>query len=160
MLGVGYGANLGLHWAAHDPRVCTVVAIAPYNQPEQAFGRLARVMESCISPEALQEALTLVAARLGIHWADWSGEAALRQLKQPVLLIGGGKDTITSTNDLLALEQAAPAGSKRLLIPEAADHKVIGYWFHEIEEPVKAWFREHLPALTDERLEKKKTASL
>ena len=50
-----------------------------------------------------------------------------------------------TTNDLKALEQAAPAGSKTLLIPEA-DRWAIRYWFHEIAEPVKAWFREHLPA--------------
>ena len=122
-----------------------MVAIAPYNQPEQTFERTAQEHKSSISPEVLQEALSLVAARLDITWADWSGEAALRQLKEPVLLIGGGKDAICKTNDLKVLEQAAPTGSKILLIPEA-DRWAIRYWFHEIAEPVKAWFREHLPA--------------
>ena len=158
VLGVGYGASLALHWAARDPRVGTVVAIAPYNQPEQAFARMARQNEASLSSEVLKEASALAAARLDIKWTDWSGETAMRHLKEPVLLIGGGKDAICSTNDLNALEQAAPAGSKRLLIPEA-DHKVIGYWFNEIEEPVKAWFREHMPAPTDGQLKKQKTAS-
>ena len=119
---------------------------------------MARQNEASISSEVIKEASALAAARLDIQWADWSGETAMRHLKQPVLLIGGGKDAICSTNDLKTLEQAAPAGSKSLLIPEA-DHKVIGYWFHEIEEPVKAWFQQHVPALTGGRLEKQKTVS-
>lgn len=153
VLGVGYGANLALHWAAQDPRVRTVVAIAPHNQLEQTFERLARERKASLSPDVLQDALGLVAARLDIKWADWSGEAAARQLKEPVLLIGGGKDTVTSTNDLKALEQAAPAGSKVLLVPEA-NHRDIAYWFHEIEEPVKAWFHAHLPLRSDGQTDK------
>jgi hypothetical protein len=43
------------------------------------------------------------------------------------------------------IEQAAPPGSNTMVIPEA-DRWAIRYWFHEIAEPVKAWFREHLPA--------------
>jgi len=50
-----------------------------------------------------------------------------------------------STNDLTMLGQAAPAGSNSLLIPDAS-HQWTGYWFHEIAEPVKAWFTERLPA--------------
>ena len=158
VLGVGYGADLALHWAARDPRIRTVVAIAPYNQPEQAFQRTANEHESSVSSEALRKALASVAARLDIQWTDWSGEAALRQLKQPVLLIGGGKDTICSTNDLKALEQAAPVGSRTLLIPEA-NHENIGYWFHEIAEPVKAWFQEQFSAVPEGQSEADRTTS-
>jgi len=158
VLGVGYGANLALHWAARDPRVRTVVAIAPYNQPEQAFERTAREHQSSISPEVLQDALALVAARLDIKWADWSGEAALRQIKKPVLLIGGGKDTICTTNDLKVLEQAAPSGSKSLLIAEA-NRWAVRYWFHEISEPVKTWFQEHLPSRSQVQSVDHKTTS-
>jgi len=62
-----------------------VVAIGPYNQPEQAFERMAEEHKSSISAEVLHDALEVVAARLDIKWADWSGEAALRQIKRPVL---------------------------------------------------------------------------
>ena len=145
VLGVGYGANLALHWAARDPRVRAVVAIAPYNQPEQALERLGREKNVSISIEVLKEALSLVATRLDMRWADWSAATALHQLKEPVLLIGGGKDTICSTNDLHVLEEAAPSGSKGILVPEA-NHWSVGYSFHEIAEPVTAWFRGHLSA--------------
>ena len=91
VLGVGYGATLAMHWAAHDPRVGPVVAIAPYDQPEQAFARMAKAGGIHIEPGVLHAALRLAETKLGIGWTDWSGTAAVRQLKQPVFLIGGGK---------------------------------------------------------------------
>ena len=158
VLGVGYGAHLALHWAAQDPRVRTVVAIAPYNQQEKTFERLAKEGKASIPPDVLKDALGLVAARLDIKWADWSSEAAVRQLKHPVLLIGGGNDTICTTNDLTMLQQAAPSGSKSILIPEA-NHGNIRYWVHEIAEPVKAWFHEQLAALPAESVQARKAMS-
>jgi pimeloyl-ACP methyl ester carboxylesterase len=143
VLGLGYGATLALHWAGRDPRIRTVVAIAPHNQLEQAFERTAREMKATVPAAELQEALAQVAARLDIQWPDWSGEAAMRKLKRPVLLIGGGTDTVVSTNDLRVLEQAAPHGSKALVVRDA-DHGSVKYWFHEIEEPIKAWLHDHL----------------
>lgn len=74
----------------------------------------------------------------------------MRQLKKPVLLIGGGKDTICTPNDLKVLEQAAPSGSKSVLIPEAS-RRDVAYWFHEIAEPVKSWFHQHLAGLPAEQ---------
>jgi pimeloyl-ACP methyl ester carboxylesterase len=97
-----------------------------------------------VSAEALQAALNSVAGQLGIHWADWSGEAALRRLTQPVLLIGGEKDVITTANDLKVLEQASPPGSRSILIPEA-NHQFIAFWLHDLSKPVATWFGEHLP---------------
>jgi len=69
----------------------------------------------------------------------------MEQLKLPVFLIGGGKDTISPPEDLQVLIKAAPAGTKSLVIPEA-NHFVVGYWFQEIAEPVTAWFGERLVA--------------
>jgi len=41
------------------------------------------------------------------------------------------------------MRQAAAAGTKMLLIPEANPF-VIGFWFHEIAEPVRALFHGQL----------------
>jgi pimeloyl-ACP methyl ester carboxylesterase len=145
VLGISFGADLALQWAARDPRVAAVVAIAPYDQPEDAFVRFAQEMKIPVSIKVLEQALVLVASRLDLRWADWSGRVALGQLKSPVFLIGGGKDTISPPGDLEALTRAAPAGTKSLLIPEA-NHFVVGYWFQEIAEPVTTWFGERLMA--------------
>jgi pimeloyl-ACP methyl ester carboxylesterase len=117
-------------------------AIAPYDRPEDAFARMAKKAQDPIEPRLLYEALGLAAAQLGIKWEDWSGSAAIRQLKHPVLLIGGGRDTISTIKDMQVLEKSAPPRSKTLLLPEA-DHRYIAYWFRELSQPVKAWFQEH-----------------
>ena len=143
VLGVGYGGWLALQWAARDSRVGTVVAIAPYNRLDQVFERMAQQERAPVSAEALHAALDSVAGQLGIHWADWSGEATLRRLTQPVLLIGGEKDVIATANDLKVLGQAAPTGSRSILIP-GANHQFVAYWLHELSKPVVNWFGEHL----------------
>jgi pimeloyl-ACP methyl ester carboxylesterase len=143
VLGVSYGATLALHWAAHDPRIGTVVAVAPYNHPEDAILRLARELDIPITRGAAEKAVALSAARLDLKWADWSGEAAIRQVRVPVLLIGGGNDSISRPDDLAALQKAAAGESKLILIPHA-NHFAISAWFHELADPVKKWFQTRL----------------
>jgi pimeloyl-ACP methyl ester carboxylesterase len=112
VLGVSYGATLALHWAAHDPRVRTVVAISPYNHPQDAILRLAREFHIPITHSAAEKAIALSAARLDLKWDDWSVEAAIRQVRVPVLLIGGSKDSISRPDDLVALQKAAAGESQ------------------------------------------------
>ena len=83
------------------------------------------------------------AARLDIKWADLSGEAAIRQVRGPVLLIGGGKDSISRPDDLAALQKAAAGESKVIMIP-LANYFVIPAWFHELGDPAKKWFQTRL----------------
>jgi len=143
VLGVSYGATLALHWAAHDPRIRAVVAVAPYNHPEDAILRLARDLGIPITRGTAEKAVALSAARLDLQWADWSGEAAIRQVRVPVLLIGGGNDSISRPEDLAALQKAAAGESQLILIPRA-NHFVISAWFHELADPVKKWFQTRL----------------
>jgi pimeloyl-ACP methyl ester carboxylesterase len=143
VLGLSYGATIALHWAAVDPRVQAVVAIAPYNHPEEAAARLAKELKVPVSPGTLREALALAAKRMDLKWSDWSGEAAIRKIKEPVLLISGGHDRICVAADTETLRKAAPAGTKVLTVP-GVNHFVLGFLLHDLAEPVKAWFTDHL----------------
>jgi pimeloyl-ACP methyl ester carboxylesterase len=143
VIGYSYGADLALHWAAHDSRVRAVVAIAPYNHPEDAIERLARELSIHLSHRTVEKALALASARMNIKWADWSGETAIRQVQVPVLLVGGGKDTIARPDDIATLHAAAARESKVIEIP-MADHSTIEFWFHELGDPVLGWFQEKL----------------
>ena len=139
VMGISMGADLALHWAARDERVETVVAIAPYNQPEDAFLRFAREMKLPVSEHAAREALGIAAGRLEVNWKDWSGESAMRLMRVPVLIVGGAEDRIVPASDLEYLHQLAPSGSRLLVISEAS-HDTIGLWLHEVGKPVLAWF--------------------
>jgi pimeloyl-ACP methyl ester carboxylesterase len=145
VLGLSFGADLALQWAARDARVGTVVAIAPYNHPDEALIRFARAIRVPVGAGTLREAMRLAGARLDLNWSELSGEFAARRLARPVLFIGGGKDAISPSGDLETLEQAAPAGSCRIMIPEA-DHFAVAFCFYRIQAPVTDWFEEHLSA--------------
>ena len=143
LLGLSYGATLALNWAARDPRVRTVVAIAPYNQPEEAIRRFADMAGGRVPTRILRGGAAAAAAKLELNWKDWSGEAGLRQLQCPVLLIGGAKDPICQPADIEALQKAAGGETKTLVLPEA-NHYVVGVSFKELTEPITDWFRERL----------------
>jgi pimeloyl-ACP methyl ester carboxylesterase len=139
VLGYSYGATLALHWAARDTRLRAVVALAPYNHLDDAFTRLVRDFKIPITRRAAQKALALAAARLDLRWADWSGEAAIRQVRVPVLLIGGGKDAICTPDDIAALHNAASGPSSVITIP-MANHDILPALPNLLADPVKAWF--------------------
>jgi pimeloyl-ACP methyl ester carboxylesterase len=148
VLGYSFGATLALHWAAHDSRVRTVVAVAPYNHPDQAFERLARELRIPITRRAADQAVALAAAKLDLNWADWSGEAAIRQVQAPVLLVGGGRDKISRPDDIAALQRAGAGEVRTIMIP-GADHVAVPLWFHELGDPVQSWFKTHLESVPE-----------
>jgi len=143
VLGLSYGATIALEWAAADPRVQAVVAIAPYNDPEDAAMRFAKELKIPVSTNALRGALKIAAKRLDLNWADYSGDAAVKKLKQPVLFIGGGHDRICLPADLEKMKKDAPPGSKIITVPEV-NHFVLGFLLHLLSDPVTAWYGEHL----------------
>jgi pimeloyl-ACP methyl ester carboxylesterase len=124
VLGLSYGATLGLHWAAHDSRVKTVVAIAPYNQPDEAVARFVKELKIPVPQKTVRKGLVLAAQKMDLQWSDWSGDAAMRQIKVPVLLIGGDQDTISRPKDIKRLRELAVDGSKIIEVP-AADHVML-----------------------------------
>lgn len=148
VLGFSYGATLALHWAAQDPRIRTVVGLAPYDQPAETFERLAKTLKVPITRRAVQKAAVLAAERLQLNWADWAGETAMRQLRVPVLLIGGGKDTVCPPEDLLRL-RAAARGPAKIQVIERANHFSLPAAMHLLSNPIEAWFKEKLKARGD-----------
>ena len=142
VMGISMGATLALNWAARDPRVHTVVAIAAYNQPEKAFLRFAHVMRIPASDQVTTEALQIAARRLDLAWNEWSGENALRAVRVPVLLIGGEQDRIVPRTELEYLHQLAPPGSRLIIVPEAT-HDSIGLSLSELGPALLAWFLQH-----------------
>jgi pimeloyl-ACP methyl ester carboxylesterase len=154
VLGVGFGANVGLQWAAGDSRVRTVVAIAPYNRPVETFERIARVTQAPIPSESLRLALAQVATRLQLDWTDWSGQAVVRRLRNPILLVGGGRDLVSPAADVESLANAAPPGSKSVFVRDA-DHQAVCHWFPDLKEPVLAWFQAHFPPSVAEQVDRR-----
>ncbi len=145
VLGLSLGADLGLLWAARDPRIQTVVALAPYNHPEEALVRFAHAMKMPIGTRTLREGTKIAASKLDLNWSELSGEYAVKHLTQPALFVGAGRDSISTPEDLKTLEGLAPKGSSLLTVPQA-NHFAIGFCFRELQAPVTNWFQAHLGA--------------
>jgi pimeloyl-ACP methyl ester carboxylesterase len=145
VIGFSYGATLALHWAAQDARIRTVIGLAPYNQPAKTFERLAKALKIPITQRAAQKAAILAAERLQLKWADWAGETAMRQLRAPVLLFGGGNDTVCPVEDLKRLREAA-IGPVKIHVIAQADHFSLPMAMHLMRKPIEAWLAENLKA--------------
>lgn len=143
VFGFSYGATLALHWAAQDARIRTVIGLAPYNQPMEAFERLAQALKIPLSPRVARQAAVLAAERLQLNWADWAGEVAMRQVHVPVLLIGGGADTISRPDDLIRLRDVA-GGPAQVRVIESGNHFSLPMAIHLMRQPIEAWLQTNL----------------
>jgi alpha-beta hydrolase superfamily lysophospholipase len=147
VMGISYGATMALHWAARDSRLETVIAIAPYNQPDEAIARFAKMMNLPVPQKTVQAGTARAATKLNLKWKEWSAESAIRRAKCPVLLIGGEEDPICPPEDIRSLERAGnESGSVRVegvIVPQA-NHFVVGMSMGILSRPIKAWLNAHL----------------
>ena len=138
-------AEIAERFAARDPRVKSVVAIAPYDKPAEAIVRFAREMKLPVSEAKVRAATVVLAKNIGLNWADWAGTSVVHGVKVPVFFIGAEKDRISTMRDMVAFQQAASPDCKFLPVREG-NHETIGYWLQELAAPVSSWFQEKMPA--------------
>lgn len=147
VFGQSYGAVAGIQWAARDPRVATVVALAPFSDPQTAIPVFVRGfapgLAAKLSDEIFAKAEARAAAMAGFAWSDVNVLDAMKRVRVPVLLFHGIFDTWILPAQSEALERAAPAGSRREVTPHD-DHISLMLRFDLIGAPALAWFDERL----------------
>lgn len=150
VLGVSYGGSIGLLWASRDPRIATVVALAPYADPQLAIRQYARAFLPPALSRTLSDrsiaAATRKAARLAeFRWAELDVVAAVAGMERRVLLIHGAADTLIPPEHSHQLYAAATPGSRLLELP-GEDHFSLALRLDGMSEAVVRWFDEHLHA--------------
>lgn len=143
VLGVSYGASVGLLWAARDPRVGAVVALEPFGDPRLAIRQYARAMLSPTVNRTLSDRAIAAAADKGARLAGFSWEqadvgAAVARLQVPVLFIHGAADTVIPPDHSRGLVARAPAGS-RLIERPGDDHFSLSMRLDGVAAEVVAW---------------------
>ena len=148
VLGSSYGAVMGLHWAAHDPRVKAVVAMQPFSDPQAAVAEFARGFPPFkkqiegVGAETFESALQQ-AAQLGhFAWRDASVLASVQRLKVPVLFLHGTEDTWIVPEHSRKLLAVAPVGSRLILVP-GDNHETLSARLDPISYDVLDWFEQH-----------------
>ncbi|MCY2962180.1 MAG: alpha/beta fold hydrolase [Planctomycetota bacterium] len=120
-LGVSYGATTAIHLAGKDPRIKSVVAVAPFSTMRDVvpdFGRTVLPgVGSLVPDETLDAAITRAGAQ-GHFDPDLSNACeAIQRTEARVLIIHGKEDWMVPTYHGRRLHEAAPENSELVLLP-------------------------------------------
>lgn len=149
VFGQSYGAAVGIHWAARDTRVATVVALAPFSDPLTAIPEFARgfnpKLAAKVSDATFAKAETKAAKLAGFAWSDVNVVNAMKRVRVPVLFFHGDYDAWILPAHTEALERVASAGSRREVTPQD-NHISLMMRLDIVGTPALAWFDERLRA--------------
>jgi pimeloyl-ACP methyl ester carboxylesterase len=141
VLGYSYGSVMAIQWAAQDPRVQSVVAMAPYNHPEKVMRSFIRSAIKGIGKTTIDESVQIVENRLGTNWDNLAMETFVATATQPMLFIRGEADRMSTQSVIDQLSDQAN-GKRSSLRIDHADHDSLAFWFNEIRDPILNWFEE------------------
>ena len=140
-VGESYGGALALRWKAVEPRVRSVVAIAPYADLSRAVLNI-RKQNASLVPEFLVKAgLKHLPEVLHADPLDLDLTTVLRRSPVTALLVAGGEDTIAPLDDIRHLRTLSATPSQLLIVPQAT-HEAVPYFFDDLAEPVVSWLKQ------------------
>ena len=149
LLGVSYGASMGLLLAAHDKRVAAIVALEPFSNAARALVEFAHGVAprqaAEISEADFAAAVAKAARRAKFSWSDGDVLAAMEHVTIPVLFIHGAKDTWISPDHSRLLHARAHEPSRLVILPED-EHVSLSMRLGDIVPEVRGWFDCYLPA--------------
>ncbi len=123
VLGISYGASVGICWAAIDPRVRAVVALEPFSSLRDATVDAGPILLGStswmFSADDLQNIATRVGKLAGFDIDQDSPLALIAHCTTPILLIHGKADNFLRPSHSIRLHQANPDHSKLILVDEA-----------------------------------------
>ncbi len=119
--GVSYGATTGIHLAAVDSRVQSVVAVAPFSSMRREVSDYLRTVlpgvGAAISDETIQAAVDRAGDNAGFNPDAADAAIAIRRAHAAVLLVHGTDDKLVPPQHSLRLHIAAPLHSHLELLP-------------------------------------------
>jgi pimeloyl-ACP methyl ester carboxylesterase len=137
-MGESYGAAIALRWKTVEPRLQTVVAIAPYASLSNAVLNISHDYASWMPDWIVRAGLRQLPICLGVAAGELDMSTVLTRRPVAALFIAGADDTIAPAAEVAALERLAAPGSKLIVVPHAT-HEALTYYFDELTDPVLAW---------------------
>ena len=137
-MGESYGAALALRWETVEPRLQTVVAIAPYASLSNAVLNGCHDYAGWLPDGFINAGLRKLPAVLGVAPQELDPATVLARHPVNALFIAGAEDRIAPPADVAALERLAAPGSQFLLVPDAT-HEALTYYFNDLTQPVLDW---------------------
>jgi pimeloyl-ACP methyl ester carboxylesterase len=137
-MGESYGAALALRWQTVEPRVQTVVALAPYSSLSNAVLNIGHDYARWMPHWLIKSGLRQLPVCLGVPAAELDTSTLLKRQPVTALFVAGDQDTIAPVTDVASLEKLAAPGSELLVVPNAT-HESMTYYFNDLTKPVLNW---------------------
>ena len=140
--GESYGAALALRWKTVEPRVRTVVAVAPYAGLSNAVLNLRHEYAAWLPKTLIKAGLKQLPAVLEIPAGELDTTTELARRPVTALFVAGAKDKITPVADVEQLHALAAPGSELIVVPDAT-HEAVTYFFADLVPRVLTWLAEN-----------------
>ena len=141
LMGESYGAVLALRLKTVDPRIQSVVAIAPYASFSNAVLNIRREYTPLIPKVMVKAGIKKVPALLKIPADEFDTTIVLRRTPVRALFVAGGEDKIAPPVEVQKVRALALPGSEYVLVPDAT-HEALTYYFDELVPAVLPWLDE------------------
>ncbi len=138
VVGESYGAALALRWKTVDPRVHTVVAIAPYASLSNAVMNICGDYANWMPRFVLRSGLRDLPSLLQVSPEELDTTTVLKRHPVTALFVAGADDNIAPAGDVERLCSLASPGSQFIVVPNAT-HEALTYYFNDLLSPVVAW---------------------
>ena len=140
--GESYGAALALRWKTVEPRVRTVVAVAPYAGLSNAVLNLRHEYAAWLPKTLIKAGWKQLPAVLEIPAGELDTTTELARRPVTALFVAGAKDKITPVADVEQLHALAAPGSELIVVPDAT-HEAVTYFFADLVPRVLTWLAEN-----------------
>ena len=140
-LGESYGAALALRWPAAEPRVHTVVALAPYAELSHAMLNIRHEYARWVPQACVRAGLNRLPSLLQTQPGEFDPATVLRRTPVLALFVAGDEDKVAPVAEVTRLCQQAAPGSELLVVPRAT-HEALAYFFNDLVGPVLAWLKQ------------------
>jgi pimeloyl-ACP methyl ester carboxylesterase len=143
VIGVSYGASVGLQLAARDKRIATVVALEPFSDAQKAVVEFSRAVAGSYVKDwtagDYSHALAKAASMAKFAWSDVDVLGAVERNPIPMLFFHGARDKMISPEHSQILKAHAAGRSGLLILPED-DHISLSKRLAPIAGGVAEWF--------------------
>ncbi len=144
VIGESYGAALALRWQTTDPRVSSVVAIAPYVVLSNAVMNICHDYAGLMPRFLIRAGMEKLPEVLNVPGGELDTSTVLARHPVTALFITGTEDNVIPPVEVRSLFTEALPDSKLIVVPEAT-HETVTYRFNELVPPVLAWLNTHPP---------------
>jgi pimeloyl-ACP methyl ester carboxylesterase len=138
LVGESYGAVLALRLKTVEPRIHSVVAIAPYASLSNAVLNIRQEYASWMPKLFIKSGLKKLPSVLQIPAGEFDTTTVLKRTPVTALFVAGGEDKITSVKEVEQLRSLALPASELIVVPDAT-HEALIYYFSELLPSVRAW---------------------